>query len=62
MSKFMSMLYHHQLIDDITLGYLCNEGEELITNSMPESVSMIVANDLLAERNEEKPILKKGID
>ena len=58
MLKLMSMLYH-QMIDDITLGYLCNEGEELITNSMPESVFVIVANDMLAEHNEEKPIFKK---
>jgi hypothetical protein len=30
------------------LGYLCNESEELVTNSLPKSVSVIVANDLLA--------------
>jgi hypothetical protein len=30
------------------LGYLCNEGEELVTNSLPKNVSVIVANDMLA--------------
>jgi hypothetical protein len=30
------------------LGYVCNEGEEVISNSLPENVSVIVANDLLA--------------
>ena len=30
------------------LGYLCTEGKELVTNSMPKSVYVIVANDLLA--------------
>jgi hypothetical protein len=31
-----------------SLGYLCIEGEELVTNSMPEGVSVIVADNLLA--------------
>ena len=30
------------------LGYLCSDGEELVTNSLSESVSVIVGNDLLA--------------
>lgn len=30
------------------LGHLCIEGEELVTSSPPESVSVIVANNLLA--------------
>ena len=30
------------------LGYLCNELEEFITNSVPDAVLMIVANDPLA--------------
>jgi len=30
------------------LDHLCNEGKELITNSIPDVVSVIVANDLLA--------------
>ena len=31
------------------LGNLCNEGEELISISVPENIAVIVANDLLAE-------------
>lgn len=31
-----------------TLGYVCNEGEEVVTNSLPKNVSVIVANHLLA--------------
>jgi len=30
------------------LGYLCNPGEEQVMSSIPESVHVIVANDLLA--------------
>ena len=30
------------------LGYLCTEGEVLVTSSLYESVSIIVANNLLA--------------
>jgi ribonuclease HI len=30
------------------LGILCNEGEEVFTNSIPENVMVFVANDLLA--------------
>jgi len=30
------------------LGHLCNEGEEVITNSIPDAVLVIVANDLIA--------------
>ena len=29
------------------LSYACNEGDELIANSIPDYVSVIVANDLL---------------
>jgi ribonuclease HI len=29
------------------LGHLCNDGEEVITNSAPDDVLVIVANDLL---------------
>lgn len=29
------------------LGYSCTEGEEIITDSLPEIVSVVVANDLL---------------
>ena len=30
------------------LGYLCLEGEETISNSLPDDIVVIVANDLLA--------------
>jgi hypothetical protein len=30
------------------LGFLCTEGEDLVTSSLSESVAIIVANDLLA--------------
>ena len=30
------------------LGYLCLEGEEIISNSLPDDIVVIVANDLLA--------------
>jgi hypothetical protein len=30
------------------LGYVCTDGEEIISNSLPGSVAVIVANDLLA--------------
>ena len=30
------------------LGHLCNEGEEVITNSIPDALLVIVANDLIA--------------
>jgi hypothetical protein len=34
----------HELV---ALGNLCNEGEEVISNSLPENIVVIVANDLL---------------
>jgi hypothetical protein len=30
------------------LGHMCTEGEEIISDSTPECISVIVANDLLA--------------
>ena len=30
------------------MGYLCPEGEEIISDSMPDDIFVIVANDLLA--------------
>ena len=30
------------------LGLLCNQGEEQIMSSVPDSVQVLVANDLLA--------------
>lgn len=32
-----------------SLGYLCIEGEEIISDSVPDCISVIVANDLLAD-------------
>ena len=29
------------------LGHLCTEGQEIVSNSVPERVAVIVANDML---------------
>jgi hypothetical protein len=59
-SYWLQIFFHFRvcsLVENVTgprhelvvLGYVCNEGEEVISNSLPENVSVIVANDLLAD-------------